>query len=159
MRAWVETALADQRAGRAVPFATVDRRTGRVIGSTRFGNIERWTWPAGSPMQRPPETPDVVEIGWTWLAADAQRSGANTDAKLAMLTHAFEVWRVLRVGLMTDARNRRSRAAIERLGARPDGVIRAHRVAADGGVRDTAVYSILAAEWPAVKAELAARLR
>jgi RimJ/RimL family protein N-acetyltransferase len=110
-------------------------------------------------MQRPEGTPDVVEIGWTWLTAEAQRSGVNTDAKLAMLTHAFEVWRVLRVSLMTDSRNARSRGAIERLGARLDGVLRAARVANDGAVRDTAAYSILAAEWPGVKAGLAARLR
>ena len=70
MRAWVEVALGEQRAGRAVPFATVERATGRVLGSTRFGNIDRWTWPPGSPMQRPEGTPDVVEIGWTWLTAD-----------------------------------------------------------------------------------------
>ncbi len=159
MRQYVESALRDQAAGRALPFATIDRRANRVVGSTRFGNVEFWAWPPGSPHQRGEDRPDVVEIGWTWLAADVQRSGINTEAKLLMLTQAFEGWRVHRVSLMTDARNTRSREAILRLGARFDGVLRGSRVAADGGVRDTAAYSILEAEWPAVKAGLLARLR
>jgi RimJ/RimL family protein N-acetyltransferase len=100
-----------------------------------------------------------VEIGGTWLAPSAQRTAINTEAKLLMLTHAFETWRVHRVSLKTDARNARSRAAILRLGARFDGVVRATRVAADHAIRDDAMYSILDAEWPAVKAALAARLR
>ncbi len=99
-----------------------------------------------------------MEIGWTWLAADAQRTALNTEAKLLMLAHAFESWRVVRVNLRTDARNARSRAAIERLGARLDGILRAHVPASDGGVRDTTTYSLLAAEWPAAKARLEARL-
>jgi RimJ/RimL family protein N-acetyltransferase len=159
MRDYVAGALEEQRAGRAVPFATVDRRTARVVGSTRFGNLEYWSWPPGSPHQRPPDRPDAVEIGWTWLSPDAQRSGINTEAKLLMLGHAFEVWRVLRVTIKTDARNARTRAAIERLGARLDGVLRAARPGADGALRDTATYSIVEAEWPALKAALAARLR
>jgi len=159
LRQYVAAALAEQTAGRALPFATVERKTDRVVGSTRFGNIEFWAWPAGSPQQRGEHLPDVVEIGWTWLAGDVQRSGVNTEAKLLMLSHAFEVWRVHRVSLMTDARNTRSREAIQRLGARADGVLRAARVAADGGIRDTAAYSILDTEWPAVKAGLQARLR
>jgi RimJ/RimL family protein N-acetyltransferase len=159
MRQYVESALEDQAAGRALPFATVDRRAGRVVGSTRFGHIEFWAWPPGNPYQRGEDRPDVVEIGWTWLASDVQRSGINTEAKLLMLTHAFEQWRVHRVSLMTDARNTRSREAILRLGARFDGVLRAARVASDGGIRDTAAYSILEAEWPEVKAGLQARLR
>lgn len=159
MRQYVTAALADQTAARALPFATIERRTNRVVGSTRFGNIEFWAWPAGSPYQRGEQRPDVVEIGWTWLAGDVQRSGINTEAKLLMLSHAFEVWCVHRVSLMTDARNTRSREAIQRLGARPDGVLRAARIASDGGIRDTAAYSILDREWPAVKAALQARLR
>jgi RimJ/RimL family protein N-acetyltransferase len=159
MRQYVDTALREQAAGRALPFATVDRRADRVVGSTRFGNIEFWAWPPGSPHQRGEDRPDVVEIGWTWLAADVQRSGINTEAKLLMLTHAFEGWRVHRVSLMTDARNTRSREAILRLGARFDGVLRGARVASDGGIRDTAAYSILEPEWPEVKAGLLARLR
>jgi RimJ/RimL family protein N-acetyltransferase len=157
MRAWVEHALAEQAARRAMPFATVDA-TGTVVGSTRFGNIEFWTWPPGNVNQRGTQVPDVVEIGWTWLAASAQRTAVNTEAKLLMLTHAFETWRVHRVSLMTDARNTRSREAIARLGARADGVLRAQRPATDGSIRDSAAYSILEAEWPAVKARLRARL-
>lgn len=157
-RAYIESALADQAAGRALPFATVARASGRVVGSTRFGNIEFWSWPASSPRARRDGSPDVVEIGWTWLAGDAQRTAINTEAKLLMLTHAFETWRVHAVKLNTDARNARSRAAIERIGARFDGVLRAHRPAADGGIRDTAAFSLLAAEWPAAKARLVERL-
>jgi RimJ/RimL family protein N-acetyltransferase len=156
--AYIETALAEQRATRSLPFATVDRASGRVIGSTRFLNIEFWTWPAGNRHQRGPERPDVVEIGATWLAASAQRTPINTEAKLLMLTHAFDHWRVHRVSLMTDARNQRSRQAILRLGARFDGILRAARPASDGAIRDTAAFSILEEEWPAVRANLEARL-
>lgn len=158
MHGYVEAALAEQRARRAMPFATVDTVTGRVVGSTRFGNIEFWSWPAGSPHQRGAHLPDAVEIGWTWLAAHAQRTAINTEAKLLMLTHAFEVWRVHRVRLMTDARNARSRQAIVRLGAVLDGVLRAHTAGADDTVRDSAAYSILDSEWPRVQARLQTRL-
>ena len=156
--AYVETALAEQEAGRALPFATVDRTTGRVVGCTRLFNIEFWPWPPGNPHQRGPERPDVAEIGWTWLAAGAQRTPINTEAKLLMLAHAFDHWRVHRVSLDTDARNQRSRNAIRRLGARFDGVLRADRPARDGAIRDTAAFSILDSEWPAVRSNLQARL-
>src|SRR4029453_19651622 len=115
----------------------------------RFGNIEFWPWPAGNVHQRGAERPDVVEIGWTWLAATAQPPPINTEAKLLMLTHAFETWRVRAVRLNTDARNARSRAAIERIGARFDGVLRAHRPGSGGGIRETAAFSLLAEEGPA----------
>ena len=157
-KAYIGGALAEQAAGRALPFATVSRGSGQVVGCTRFGNIEFWPWPAGNVHQRGAERPDVVEIGWTWLAAAAQRTPLNTEAKLLMLTHAFEVWRVHAVKLNTDARNARSRAAIERIGARFDGVLRAHRPASDGGIRDTAAFSLLEAEWPMAKTRLLARL-
>jgi N-acetyltransferase len=157
-RTYIESALADEAGGRALPFATRTRAEGRVVGSTRFGNIEFWSWPSGNPHARPDGTPDVVEIGWTWLAAEAQRTAINTEAKLLMLTHAFETWRVRAVKLNTDARNARSRAAIERIGARLDGVLRTHRPASDGGIRDTAAFSLLAEEWPAARARLHARL-
>jgi len=157
--AYVEEALKLHAAGKALPFATIDAKTGRVVGSTRYLNVEFWAWPPGNPLQRGEALPDVVEIGATWLAPAAQRTAINTEAKLLMLTHAFESWRVHRVSLLTDARNMRSRNAIERLGARLDGVIRAARVAADGGIRDTAVFSIVEREWPAVKAELQKKLR
>ena len=155
---YIQTALGDQEAGRALPFATLARATGRVLGTTRFGNIEFWAWPPGNLNQRGEDRPDVAEIGWTWLAASAQRTPINTEAKLLLLAHAFETWRVHRVSFMTDARNERSRRAILRLGARFDGVLRAARPASDGGIRDTAAFSILEDEWPAVKTQLQSRL-
>jgi N-acetyltransferase len=157
MTQYVESALAARAAGTAVPFATVRSVDGAVIGSSRFFDIERWAWPAGHPEARH-ERPDGCEIGYTWLAADAIRTAANTEAKLLMLMHAFERWGVKRVCLHTDARNERSRAAMLRIGAQFEGVLRAHRLASDFTARDSARYSILAAEWPAVKAHLCARL-
>jgi RimJ/RimL family protein N-acetyltransferase len=159
MRSYVDSALADASDGKAVPFATIERATGRVVGATRFGNIERWDWPADHPLRRLRDRPDAVEIGWTWLDPAAQRTGINVEAKLLMLTHAFEEWQVHRVSLMTDARNVRCREAILRLGASLDGVLRVARPGSDGAIRDTAAYSILAAEWPTCKAALRARLR
>ncbi|WP_297859987.1 GNAT family N-acetyltransferase [Meiothermus sp.] len=153
MQRYILTALTDQAQGRALPFATADRRENRVVGSTRFMEFEYWPWPEHSPHYGR-GLPDAVEIGHTWLAPQAQRTGLNTEAKLLMLAHAFEVFQVRRVTLKTDARNLRSRQAIARLGAHLDGVLRAHRPAADGGIRDSAVFSILAGEWPAVKARL-----
>ena len=155
---YVGEALKLHAQGRALPFATVDAASGRVVGSTRYLNVEFWSWPEGHPLQRGEDVPDVVEIGATWLAPAAQRTPINTEAKLLMLTHAFEVWRVHRVSLLTDARNERSRNAILRLGARFDGVIRAARIAADLAIRDTACFSIVEAEWPDVKAGLRRRL-
>ena len=155
---YVDEALNLHAQGRALPFATLDVAGGRVVGSTRYLNIEFWPWPPGHPLQRGEDVPDVVEIGATWLAPAAQRTPINTEAKLLMLTHAFEGWRVHRVSLVTDARNDRSRNAILRLGARFDGIIRAARIAADSVIRDTACYSIVEAEWPDVKAGLERRL-
>jgi len=158
-RRYIETALALRDAGAAVPFAIVDLAQGAVVGSTRFGNIERWPWPPDDPRHRPADQPDAVEIGWTWLAERAQRTGLNREAKLLLLGHAFETWRCHRVTLKTDARNLRSRAGIEGIGGKLDGIVRAHMPAVDGGIRDTALYSIVAAEWPAIKARLRERLR
>jgi RimJ/RimL family protein N-acetyltransferase len=124
----------------------------------RFMNIETWTWPGERARQVPAVPFEAAEIGSTWLAASAQRTAVNTEAKLLMLTHAFDVWRLRRVNLKTDARNARSRTAIERLGARLDGVLRAHMPAFGGGVRDTALYTILASEWPSVRAALVAKM-
>ena len=159
MRRYVDTALSGRELGRVLSFTTIDRATGKVVGSTRFGNIEFWNWPAGNPHQRGERLPDVVEIGWTWLSLDAQRTGINTEAKLLMLTHAFESSLVHRVSFRTDSRNERSRAAIERLGAPFDGVFRAVSIAYDGAIRDSAVYSILDAEWPEVKQRIGGLLR
>jgi len=158
VRRYIETALEWREAGTAVPYATIRLADGVVIGSTRFFDIERWAWPAGHP-RHGRELPDVCEIGYTWLAHAAIRTAANTEAKLLMLTHAFEVWQMLRVCLHTDARNQRSQAAIERIGGRFEGVLRAHKIGADFTARDSYRYSILAAEWPEAKLRLSERLR
>jgi RimJ/RimL family protein N-acetyltransferase len=158
VRAWLEEAEALARAGRAVPFATLEAASGRVVGSTRFGNVERWSWPDRRE-RRPPGGADAVEIGWTWLARRAWRTGVNTEAKLLMLRHAFTAWRVHRVQLKTDERNQRSRSAIERLGARFEGVLRSQLPSAECGLRNSAFYSVVEAEWPAVEARLEGLLR
>lgn len=157
MTQYAESALAARAGGSAVPFATVRRADDTVIGSSRFFDIERWAWPAEHAEARY-QRPDGCEIGYTWLAADAIRTAANTETKLLMLTHAFEVWGVKRVCLHTDARNERSRAAMLRIGAQFEGVLRAHRLASDFTARDSARYSILAPEWPGVRERLRARL-
>jgi N-acetyltransferase len=144
MLRYLEDALADQRAGQALPFATVWRATGRVIGSTRFGN-------ASPPNRR-------VEIGWTWLARPWQRTGANTEAKYLMLRHAFEQWGCIRVELKTSALNHRSRAAILRIGAREEGTLRHHMINEDGSLRDSVFFSLLAEEWPEARRRLEAML-
>ncbi len=150
---YIETALTWHEAGTAVPFAIVRTSDGIVVGSTRFWNLERWSWPEGHPSHGR-QVPDACEIGYTWLASSAIRTGANTEAKLLMLRHAFEVWQVLRVCFHTDARNHRSRAALERIGGTFEGILRAHRMAADFVPRDSARYSIIASEWPSVKRRL-----
>jgi RimJ/RimL family protein N-acetyltransferase len=154
---YVETALAWRDARTAVPFATVRVEDGAVIGSTRFWNIERWAWPPDHPSYGR-SVPDACEIGYSWLAGPAIRTAANTEAKLLMLTHAFETWQVLRVCFHTDARNQRSRAALERIGGQFEGILRAHRMAADFTARDSVRYSILASEWPTFKQRLLQRM-
>jgi len=156
--AYVNTALAWKEAGSAVTFATVRKADGVVIGSTRFFLLEYWAWPKGHALQGR-TTPDACEIGYTWLTRSALRTAANTEAKLLMLTHAFETWKVLRVCLHTDARNERSRAAIQRIGGQFEGILRSHRMAADFIARDSARFSIIAAEWPEAKQRLQAMLR
>jgi RimJ/RimL family protein N-acetyltransferase len=155
---YVETALAWQAAGTALPFATVRLSDGVVIGSTRFWNIERWAWPQGHD-RHGRGLPDACEIGYSWLTPSAIRTAANTEAKLLMLEHAFETWGTLRVCFHTDARNQQSRAALKRLGAKFEGVLRSHRMAADLIPRDSLRFSIVAAEWPSVKERLIGRLR
>ena len=150
---YINTALEWYAAGKAVSFATVRISDGVVVGSTRFFDLERWAWPEGHPSHGR-SAPDVCEIGYTWLTRSAIRTPANTEAKLLMLTHAFETWQVLRVCLHTDVRNERSRAAIERIGGQFEGILRSHRMAADFIPRDSARYSIIASEWPAVKQRL-----
>jgi RimJ/RimL family protein N-acetyltransferase/predicted N-acetyltransferase YhbS len=152
-RGYIETALAARDRGAAVPFAVVRLADEAVIGSTRFWDMGYWAWPGRDPAA--PRTPDTCEIGHTWLGPDAIRTGANTQMKRLMLTHAFETWQVQSVCLHTDARNARSRAAMERIGARFEGILRAHRLAADQTPRDSARYAITAADWPAVSERLA----
>jgi len=150
---YVDTALAWRDAASAVPFAIVRNEDGVILGSTRFWNLERWAWPQGHPSHGR-GVPDACEIGYTWLTRSAIRTAANTEAKLLMLRHAFEVWQVLRVCFHTDARNQRSRAALARIGGQFEGILRAHRMAADYIPRDSVRYSIVAAEWPEVKERL-----
>jgi len=153
---YVARALLQLEKGERYPF--VIRWNQRVVGSTSYLLYQPWVWPPGCKLQRS-DRPDVVEVGATWLAASAQRTRCNTEAKFLLLRHAFEVWGVHAVKLRTDVRNQRSRQAIERLGAKFDGLIRADMPGRDCTVRDSAHYSILAAEWPAVKAKLEERLR
>jgi RimJ/RimL family protein N-acetyltransferase len=152
-KAYIETALAWREAGNALPFAIVRIGDGIVVGSTRFFDLERWTWPQGHACHGRSH-PDTCEIGYTWLSRTAIRTAANTEAKLLMLTYAFESWQVLRVCLHTDVRNQRSRDAIERIGGKFEGILRAHRMAADFTARDSARFSITQQEWPEVKRRL-----
>jgi RimJ/RimL family protein N-acetyltransferase len=143
---WIEEALRAQNVGAEIAFATVRCSDGRIVGSTRFIDIRR-------PHRG-------LEIGWTWLAPEAQRTGINTEAKYLMLRHAFEEWGALRVQLKTDARNEQSRRAILRIGATFEGVLRKHMLRShDGYERDSAMFSITEGEWPAVKAGFARLLR
>lgn len=151
---YIKAALKGRDAGIGMPFATVRMADDAVIGSTRFWYFERWAWPPGHE-RHGRSNPDACEIGYTWLTASAIRTAANTEAKFLMLQHAFENWGVLRVCLHTDARNERSRAAIERIGGKFEGVLRSHRMATDFIARDSHRYSIIAAEWPEVKIRLA----
>lgn len=144
MRAFIQEALGAQRAGTALPFATIDRSSGKPVGSTRFGNFV-------------PEH-KRVEIGWTWISPAWQRSAINTEAKYLMLGYAFEKLGCNRVELKTNALNTKSRTAILRIGAKEEGVLRSHMINADGTLRDTVYYSIIRPEWPDVKAGLEARL-
>jgi RimJ/RimL family protein N-acetyltransferase len=156
MERYIAQALELAAQKQQVPFATIDRRDGSVVGSTRFCALERWTWLDGQ--ERAPGNVDVCEIGWTWLGPRAQRTAINSEAKLLMLRHAFEAWKVFRVTLKTDHRNQASRNAITRLGCTFEGIIRAQQPAADGGLRDTAWFSMLAPEWPEARGKLIGRL-
>ena len=144
MGAEIDRRLALQDAGTMIPFATRDLRSGKVIGMTTYMNID-----ASLPR---------VEIGSTWNAKSAQGSGINPESKLLLLTHAFEVWDCPAVEFRTSWHNRQSRAAIEKLGAKLDGVLRQHTRTSDGSLRDTCVYSVVQAEWPQVRASLRFRL-
>lgn len=145
MKAYVELALDEQRRGLTLPFATVLKAEGRVVGSTRYANI--------SLKDR------RVEIGWTWIGKAWQRSTVNTEAKYLMLRHAFETLGCFRVELKTDALNDRSRNAILRIGAKQEGIFRKHMLTHSGRMRDTVYFSILDDEWPEVRRRLEERLR
>lgn len=145
MEAYIQTALDEQARGVSLPFAIVERATAKAIGSTRYGNIER--------------THHRVEIGWTWVARDWQRSPVNTEAKYLLLKHAFETLGCMRVELKTDSLNERSRAAILRIGALEEGIFRNHMITASGRIRHTVYFSIVDSEWPAVKTRLEAMLQ
>ena len=145
VEAWIATAQKGQAGGAEIPFATVRKSDGRAVGSTRFLDI------------RAPHR--AVEIGWTWLGRDAQRTPVNTEAKFLMLRHAFEQHGAVRVQLKTDELNQQSRRAISRLGATFEGILRNYQTRPhDGYVRNTVMFSITDREWPAVKAKLEAML-
>jgi len=144
MKLHIEEALAAQASGTALPFATMDQATNHVIGSTRFGNID--------------STHRRVEIGWTWLGRNWQRTVANTEAKYLMLSHAFEQWKCHRVEFKTDSLNETSRRAILRIGAKEEGTLRNHMLTYSGRLRHTVYYSILDSEWPQVKLDLLRKL-
>jgi N-acetyltransferase len=149
MVAYVARAMTNPR---EVPFVIV--HAGRVVGSVRLMNLEWWGWPPGpilvdgEPRVEGRDPPDICEIGHAWLAPSVQRTAVNRSSWFLLMQHAFDVWKVHRVYLKTDARNLRSRNAIEGLGARFEGILRAHLPAADGIVRDTAMFSVVRAEWP-----------
>lgn len=145
MRTYIELALSWQRAGTALPFATVDKASGKPVGSTRFANIER--------------SHRRMEIGWTWIAPPWQRTAVNTEAKYLMLRHAFETLGCIRVELKTDSLNEKSRKAILRLGAKEEGTLRNHMIVTAGRIRHTVYFSITDTEWPAVKRGLEERTR
>jgi RimJ/RimL family protein N-acetyltransferase len=140
MAAYIGTALDEQARGVSLPFAIVEKTTGRAIGSTRYGNIDC--------------KHHRVEIGWTWVARAWQRTAINTEAKYLLLRHAFETLGCMRVELKTDSLNERSHAAILRIGAREEGIFRNHMITESGRLRHTVYFSISGAEWPAVKARL-----
>ena len=150
---YIDTAVGWRAAGAAVPFAIVRVDDGVVIGSTRFWNLERWAWPQDN-KRHGGQVIDGCEIGYTWLARSAIRTAVNTETKLLMLTHAFEIWRTLRVCFHTDARNERSAAAIERIGGKFEGILRAHRIATDHSARNSMRFSIVEHEWPDVERRL-----
>ncbi|MGB7281043.1 MAG: GNAT family protein [Candidatus Acidiferrum sp.] len=144
MSDYITTALDEQGRGSSLPFALIEKASGKAIGSTRYGNIDR--------------THHRVEIGWTWVAPAWQRTAINTEAKYLLLKHAFETLGCIRVELKTDSLNERSRAAILRIGAREEGTFRNHLITASGRIRHTVYFSILDSEWLEVRSRLQTRL-
>lgn len=144
MSRYISVALGDRDRGVALPFVTVDISSDTIVGSTRFGNLDR--------------AHRRAEIGWTWIGSKWQRTVVNTEAKLLMLTHAFEVWNCIRVELKTDALNEQSRNAIRRIGAREEGIFRNHMITDSGRFRDSVYFSIIDSEWESVKANLTSKI-
>ena len=144
MTGYIEAALSAQTRGSELPFVIIKKSSGKVVGTTRFYEIDR--------------DDRRLAIGYTWLSVSAQRTAINTEAKLLLLTHAFEFWKFNRVEFITDVLNQQSRRAILRLGAKEEGILRSHMVMPNGRVRDSVCFSIIADEWPEVKADLMARL-
>lgn len=140
MERYIDTAIDERSRGLSLPFVTVDKESDTLVGSTRFGNIDRGNRKA--------------EIGWTWIGQKWQRTYVNTEAKLLMLTHAFEIWKCVRVELKTDSMNQKSRSAILRIGATEEGTLRRHMITESGRYRDSVYFSIIEDEWPTVKAAL-----
>lgn len=144
MAEYIDTALKDQASGMALPFAQIEKSTGRVIGSTRYANIER--------------AHHRVEIGWTWIGRPWQRTAINTESKYLLLRHAFETLGCIRVELKTDSLNAKSRAAMLRIGAREEGTFRNHMITSQGRIRHTVYFSIVDTEWPEVRSRLELKL-
>jgi RimJ/RimL family protein N-acetyltransferase len=145
LRRYVENALKDFEKKIALPFVTMDRAQNKIVGSTRFGNIDT--------------NNRKVEIGWTWINPAWQRTYINSEAKILMLTHAFENWKCIRVELKTDALNDKSKNAMRRMGATEEGTLRNHMITESGRFRDSVFFSIIDSEWQDVKANLTAKLR
>ena len=142
---YIEAALAGQSAGKELPFVIIQKSSHEIVGTTRFYDIS---------------FPDrKAAIGYTWLSRAARRTATNTETKLLLLTHAFEIWQCVRIELITDVLNQQSRAAILRLGAKQEGILRQHLILHSGRARDSVVFSIIDSEWPEVRARLAAKLR
>lgn len=163
MALYIRTALDLLSKGRAIPFVVRRKDTGKIVGTTRLMDLEVIPLDYKPGVTQPTVPcdalpPNACEIGATWYASSAQRTAVNTECKLLLLTHAFEAWNAVRVMLKTDARNMRSRQAIERIGAQFEGIRRRHSPASDGGIRDAAFFSIIAEEWPNVREMLVNRL-
>jgi RimJ/RimL family protein N-acetyltransferase len=144
MEQYVRNALNEQAAGTVLPFSIFERTDGKIVGSTRFGNIDH--------------SNRKVEIGWTWITPAWQRTAVNSESKLLMLTHAFETWGCIRVEFKTDENNRKSRDAITRIGATEEGILRNHMITQGERFRNSVYFSIIESEWPQVKNGLMRRV-
>lgn len=153
MTKYVDRAIECRDLGIAYPFVIIGKKDNQIKGTTRYWNIEKWEWLSEHPLDREAKL-DVCEIGHTWLRENAIRTAINTETKLLLLTNLFENWNALRVCFRTDVRNKRSQVAIERIGGKFEGILRADRMAIDYTIRDSCRYSILFSEWPGVKENL-----